>query len=406
MQNNSKSKNILLIITGSVAAYKAVDLIRKLQKNNRQVRVILTKSAQKFITKMLISSIAGKENLYEEIFDENDPMSHISLSRKSDLVVIAPATANFLTKIANGTCDDLASAVVAACDKKVMIAPAMNKEMWSNEANLQNLEKIANNPKIHLINPVEDILACQELGIGKMESCENILTKIEEYFQFQESLSSFHFIITGGGTREAIDSVRYIGNASSGKQAIEIAHFARFCGAEVSFIAANIDLPINIEKERLYRVKSCDEMHKKVKELVESANNDKAIFISCAAVADFKPKSQSLNKIKKDEKGEIDIKLIKNVDILHEIGNLDQKRPKIVIGFAAEDEKDLIANAKKKLKVKNCDIVVANDIESGMIFNNINSKAYLIDDNNTDHLGKISKAEVAKRLIERIIKII
>lgn len=399
-------KNILLIITGSVAAYKSIDLIRKLQKKGCTVKVILTESAQKFITKMLISSIAGKENLYEDIFDEKDPMSHINLSRQSDLLVIAPTTSNFLSKIANGVCDDLASATVAASDKKIFIAPAMNKEMWSSDFNIQNLNKASSNPKMFLINPVEDILACQERGIGKMESCENILTKIEEYFQFQDKLKSYHFIITGGGTREAIDNVRFIGNSSSGKQAIEIVHFARFCGGQVSFVAANIQLPINIEEKCIYRVKSCDEMNLKIKELTKLSNPDKTIFISCAAVADFKPKHKSEKKIKKNDEDEINIKLVRNVDILHDIGNLKDNRPRVVVGFAAEDSDNLLANAKKKLISKNCDIIVANDIKSGSIFNSPDSYAILIDDNKPEELGAISKSEVAKSLLQKIIKIL
>lgn len=406
MKNNSERKNILLIITGSVAAYKSVDLIRKLQKKDYNVKVILTKSAQKFITKMLVASIAGKENIYEDIFEEKDPMSHISLSREVDLLIVAPATANFLAKVVNGNCDDLASATVAASNKKTMIVPAMNKEMWNNQANLLNIKKIVNYSKIELINPIEDVLACREVGIGKMESCQNIVTKVEEFFKLQNCLKSYHFIITGGGTREEIDTVRFIGNASSGRQAIEIAHFAHFCGAEVSFIAANIELPINIEKDHLYRVKSCDEMHETVSNIISSSDHERTIFISCAAVADFKPKEKYKTKIKKGPEDEISIDLVKNIDILHQISNLKTNRPRVVVGFAAEDGENLINNAKNKLATKNCDLIVANDIESGKIFNSQHSSAYLIDNKDLKKLGTITKSDIARKLIQKIMELL
>ena len=208
-------KKILVIITGSIAAYKALDLVRDLQKKSYQVKVVLTKSAQEFVTKLLVNSLVGDKNVYTELFDENDTMTHISLSREVDLAVVAPATANFIAKMANGYCDDLASTVISACDKDILIAPAMNEKMWKSSANIDNIAKLRKSDKFSFIGPVSGVLACKEEGVGKMEETDAILVKIEESFTNSLRLAGKTVILTGGGTREAIDSVRYISNSSS-----------------------------------------------------------------------------------------------------------------------------------------------------------------------------------------------
>ena len=401
------SKKILIIITGSIAAYKSVSLIRNLEKKSYQVKVILTQSAQKFITRLLVTSLIGEENVYTQLFDENETMSHINLSRQSDLVLVAPASANFIAKMANGYCDDLASTVVAACDKKIMIAPAMNEKMWQNSANIENITKLKKSDKFLIINPVEDILACKEKGIGKMQDPDVILTKIDEYFTKSSQLKGKVVILTGGGTREAIDSVRYIGNNSSGKQAIALCNSLKNHGADVTFVAANISHEIDLADNKIHRVESCDQMLHKVNELIANFHNnlENLIFVSCAAVADYKTKVISDMKIKKGEEDEISLKLVKNIDILKNISN-SSNRPKIVVGFAAEDGENLIENAKNKLAKKNCDLIVANDIKKGEIFGSSMSKAYLVTKDKIVSLENLTKKEVADQITTKIIEIL
>lgn len=401
------SKKILVIITGSIAAYKSVSLIRNLEKKSYQVKVILTRSAQKFITKLLVTSLIGEENVYTQLFDEKEGMSHINLSRQSDLVIIAPSSADFIAKIANGYCDDLASTVVAACDKKVMIAPAMNEKMWRNSANIENIAKLKKSDKFLIINPVEDVLACKEKGVGKMEDPDIILAQIDEYFTKSSQLKGKTVILTGGGTREAIDSVRYISNNSSGKQALALCDSLKSYGANVIFVAANISCEINLPDDQIHQVKSCDEMLSVVNELISTfqVGLDNLIFISCAAVADYKTKTISDVKIKKGEEDEISIKLVKNIDILKTVGN-SVSRPKIVVGFAAEDSENILENAKNKLAAKKCDLIVANDIKKGKIFDSLTSEAHLITKNQVISLENLSKKEVANQVVKKIIEIL
>ncbi len=397
------SKKILVIITGSIAAYKTVDLVRNLQKKSYEVKVILTAAAQQFVTKLLVNSLVGESNVYTELFDEDDTMTHISLSRGVDLVLVAPASADFIAKMANGYCDDLASTVVSASNKDIMVAPAMNEKMWKNEANLQNIKKLQQSSKVLLINPIEDVLACGEEGVGKMENIAIIEQRIEEYFDDSISLKGKTVILTGGGTREAIDSVRYIGNSSSGKQALEIAKMAKKAGADVRLVAANISLDIELEKNKIYRVTSADEMFNQVNDLLDESkdNLENVIFISCAAVADYRAKEISDIKIKKDQNDEFEIKLVKNVDILSEIAN-GPNRPGMVVGFAAEDGENLLENAKNKLIKKNCDMILANDIKGGDIFGSDRSSAFLITKDEAVELGNLTKKEVADQLVKYI----
>ncbi len=232
-------KKILLIITGSVAAYKSLELLRLLQKSGFAVDCILTKSAQKFITPLLVSSLCGNK-VYDDLFSKSDPLGidHIQLSRQSDLIIVAPATANFIAKIANGYADDLASSVILAADKKVLVAPAMNVQMWENEATQKNIVQILQNGFL-TIGPDSDILACGEFGAGKMVNPEKICEKVCDFFANESRLKGKKILITGGSTIEPIDPVRFIGNHSSGKQSLEIAAVLSEMGAGISFIAWN-----------------------------------------------------------------------------------------------------------------------------------------------------------------------
>lgn len=393
-----KKQKILLIITGSVAAYKSMDLVRLLIKKDFDVTCVLTKAAQQFITPLLASALSGNKT-YNELFDSSDELGieHIQVSRQTDLIVVAPATADFIAKIANGYADDLASNVILAANKKILIAPAMNEKMWDNKATQKNLSK-ALESGISMIDPESDILACGELGVGKMAAPEKICEKICDFFANQNLLKGKKILLTGGSTFEAIDPVRFIGNHSSGKQAIEIAKVLHEMGADVTMIAGNIRGTIFLPSTKIIRVKTAAEMFEAVKKNLTKTH----AFIGCAAVSDFKIKKIATQKIKKTAEGNLTLELIKNPDILQFVGTAKQ-RPELVIGFAAESN-DLEKYAREKLKKKNCDLIVANDIESGKIFGSEETKAFFISAKKSQALGKISKVELAKLLSEKIVK--
>lgn len=394
------TKNILLIITGSVAAYKSMDLVRLLTKKSHNVTCILTKSAQEFITPLLASSLSGNKT-YTVLFEADDEidMGHIQLSRQADLIVVAPATADFIAKIANGYADDLASNVILAANKKIMIAPAMNEKMWQNVQTQKNLRRISE-ANISIIEPETDILACGELGMGKMSSPDIICQSISDFFTNQDLLKGKKILLTGGATFEKIDPVRFIGNHSSGKQAIEIARILSEMGAEVTFVAGNIKSAIPLPKKHIIEVGDTQEML----DAVTSNLNGSDVFIACAAVADFRVKNASNQKIKKTDSNHMTLELEKNPDILHYVGNASQ-RPKLVVGFAAESS-NLEKYAKDKLEKKNCDLIVANDIESGAIFGSNETKVLLLSKNATKDLGKISKTQLATFLAHQIVELI
>lgn len=390
-------KKILLIITGSIAAYKAVELLRLLQKQNYDVSVILTKAAQEFITPLLVSSIA-KNKIYTELFDDGqDGMAHIKLSRDNDLIVVAPASADFIAKMANGYGDDLASTVILAANKPIIVAPAMNEKMWFNAPNLRNIKNLEN-AGVMLIEPSADQLACGEVGVGKMREPLEIAQQIDEFFKNQNALKGKKILITAGATRENIDSVRFISNDSSGRQALLLARTLSEMGADICLIAANISADISFPENKIIRVKNADEMFLAVKN--NMAQSD--VFIGCAAVADYAVKNPSKTKIKKENSENLTIELIKNADILEYVGNAPN-RPALVIGFAAESE-NLQENAIKKLHRKNCDFILANDVENGEIFGANESRAMLISREKTQDLGKIKKAQIAKIIAQKIVE--
>jgi phosphopantothenoylcysteine decarboxylase/phosphopantothenate--cysteine ligase len=391
-----KSKKILLIITGSIAAYKVIDLIRLLKKNDFEVNCILTKAAQQFITPLLCSAISGTKT-YHDLFNADDEieMNHINLSRQCDLIVIAPASADFIAKLAHGYGDDLASTAVIAANKQIIIAPAMNEKMWHNKQNEQNITKIKE-LEFNVIEPETDILACGEYGIGKMANIETILKEILQYFDNKNLLKDKKILLTGGGTIEPIDPVRFIGNHSSGNQSIALAKILNELGANVTFIAANIKQAIPLNKNKIIHCQTADEMFEHTKKNLPGQD----VFIACAAVADFKVKKISANKIKKTNNINPIIELEENIDILKYVSNHKQ-RPKLVIGFAAEDN-NIEDYAKQKLKNKNCDFIIANDIKNGKIFGSKESHVKIISKNDIRDLGKISKKDLAL-IIAKII---
>ncbi len=396
-QAANQNKKILLIITGSVAAYKAMDLVRLLKKKSFDVTCVLTKAAEQFITPLLASSLSGNKT-YNELFSLLDEleMGHINLSRQTDLVVVVPATADFIAKIANGYADDLASNVILAANKKIILAPAMNEKMWENAATQKNLQQ-ALESGIAMIEPETDILACGEFGIGKMASPEKICQKICDFFENQNLLKGKKILITAGATFEPIDPVRFIGNYSSGKQAIEIAKVLHEMGADVTVVAGNIRQTIPLPLAKIIHVKTAGEMLEAVKKNLSNTQ----VFIGCAAVSDFKVKKISEEKIKKSASQNLTLELEKNPDILEFVGN-NEKRPQLVIGFAAES-RNLEKHAREKLQKKNCDLIVANDIEGGEIFGANFTKAFFISAKKSEALEKISKSRLAQLLGRKII---
>jgi len=404
MENTRKimtPKKILLIITGSVACYKSLELIRLLRKNNYEVNCVLSKGAKEFITPLLVSSLSGTKT-YDELFNNDDEvqMGHINLSRANDLIVVAPASADFIAKIANGYGDDLASASILASNKKIIIAPAMNEKMWNNLATQENICKIE---KIghQIIEPQRDLLACGEEGVGKMADIEKIYENILQYFQNKAEFNNKNILITLGGTIEMIDPVRFIGNKSSGKQGMAIAKYFQEAGANVKIIAGNISQKINFPIKTLFNVRTAQEMFEEVKRNLSEVD----IFISCSAVSDYKIKNYSEHKIKKSQQGEPILYLEQNPDILQYVGTCTQ-RPKIVVGFCAESE-NLAENAKQKLLNKNCDIVVANHIDNGKIFgSDFTSGTILQKDLKFYDFENISKNKLAENLAKLVIKLL
>ncbi|MBM5782442.1 MAG: bifunctional phosphopantothenoylcysteine decarboxylase/phosphopantothenate--cysteine ligase CoaBC [Pelagibacterales bacterium] len=387
-----KNKKILLIITGSIAAYKSMDLVRLLKKNSFDVTCVLTKAACEFITPLLASSISGNKT-YNELFSIEDEleMGHINLSRQSDLIVVAPASADFIAKIANGMADDLASNVVLASNKKIIIAPAMNEKMWEKKSTQDNLKELLQS-NITIVDPQKDVLACGEFGIGKMANPEEIYAQIEQFFLNQNLLKGKKILITGGSTYEPIDPVRFIGNHSSGKQAIAIAEVLNEMNADVTLVAGNIHETIALPKEKIITVKTAEEMFEAVKNNMAKLE----VFIGCAAVSDFKVKNFSKEKIKKTATKNPVLELEKNPDILEFVGN-NKKRPKLVIGFAAESN-NLERFAKEKLVNKNCDLIVANNVAEGKIFGSNMTNAIFVKKNKVEKLGECSKSELALAL--------
>ncbi|MES2677760.1 MAG: bifunctional phosphopantothenoylcysteine decarboxylase/phosphopantothenate--cysteine ligase CoaBC [Pseudomonadota bacterium] len=391
-------KNVLLIITGSVAAYKSLDLIRLLIKADYHITPVMTKGAEEFITPLLVSSIA-QEKVLDRLFSVEDEskIGHINLSRQNDLIVIAPATADFIAKMANGLADDLASNIVLAANKPIFIAPAMNEKMWLNSQTQKNLQTLRENG-VKILEPISDLLACGEYGVGKMVEPLEIFSQLQNFFNNKEILSGKKIIITAGATYEPIDPVRFIGNYSSGKQGIAIAELCYDLGAEVVLVAGNIRENINLPKKNIIRVKTAGDMLQAVEDNLKGAK----IFIATAAVADFRPKKIAKEKIKKSDKNSLkNLELVENVDILKTVSS-HKNRPAIVVGFAAESS-DLIKNAKAKLKAKNCDLVLANNVENGAVFgSNYNQITFLDKKGKAEKWEKMTKKEVAEELIKKL----
>ena len=390
------NKKVLLIICGGIAAYKSLELIRLLKKNGANIKTILTKGGSEFVTPLSITSLS-QSKVYQDLFSLEDEaeMDHISLSRWSDLILIAPATANTISKLANGISDDLASTVALASNKKIFIAPAMNVRMWEHKSTKDNIKKLKSY-NYELIGPEIGDMACGEYGEGKMSEPTSILKELNNYFDALNSNSIYKAIVTAGPTHEYIDPVRYITNKSSGKQGYEIAKSLSNKGFETTLISGPTNLEVD-DNVNLIKVETAEEMFKATQ---NSLPADVAVF--SAAVGDYKVKDKQKVKIKKQDN--LSLKLEKNMDILNYVSNHNSLRPKLVIGFAAETN-DLENYSIKKLNDKNCDWIVANDVSNKNIgFNSdFNEVSIFYKKGNKEKLSYKHKSEISDEIVEKII---
>ncbi len=396
----TKNKKILVVIGGGISAYKSLDLIRLLKKDNFDIKIVLTKSGKQFVTPLSLVSLSGGK-VYENLFDvENESeIDHIALSRWSDLILVVPATANIISKLSQGKAEDLASTIILASNKDIILVPAMNVRMWNHKATQENCKKLITYG-YKFIGPTEGQMACGEFGKGKMLSPKKILKEVKDYF-FKRNIvknKRFKALVTTGPTREYLDPVRYISNESSGKQGYEIALALKKMGIKTTLIVG----PSNLQVEKglkIIKVKTSDEMFNAVKK-----NLPVDVAVCTAAVSDFKPSILHKNKIKKNKEKE-NIELNNTIDILNYIGKNNQHRPKLVIGFSAETEK-LLQNSRTKLKNKNADWIIANDVSKKDIgFNkDYNAVTIIRSNGKISQIKKNKKSFIASIISEEIVK--
>ena len=396
--NSLLGKKILIVICGGISAYKILEVIRSLKKEGAEVKTILTKNSKEFITPLSVS-VLSQGRVYEDMFNIESGlgMDHISLSRWSDIVLVAPATANTISKLSSGASDDLASTVILASSKDVFLAPAMNVRMWEHPSTKDNLNKLRDFG-YKIIGPEVGDMACGEYGEGKMTEPYEIIKTIKNYFINLNKNKSFKAIVTAGPTHEYIDPVRFLTNKSSGKQGFELAKSLLKKGFETTLISGPTNLKVD-KDINLVKVETADEMFKATQNNLPA---DVAIF--AAAVTDFKVKEVKKEKIKKNDY--INFNFEKNIDILNYVSNHNSLRPKLVIGFAAETN-DIKNNAKKKLEEKNCDWIIANDVSDKLIgfesdFNEV-TIYYQNKKISEEKLTMKKKSEISDEIIDRVI---
>ena len=390
------TKRILLIISGGIAAYKSLTLIRRLRERNIAVRCVLSVAAAKFVTPLTVGALSG-DKVYTDLFSLTDEqeMGHIRLSREADLVVVAPASADLLAKAANGLADDLASTILLATDKPVLIAPSMNTEMWEHPATQRNLAILAGDG-VHRVGPDEGDLACGEIGAGRVAEPDNILATIEAMLAGTLSdLASVRALVTSGPTQEPIDPVRYIGNRSSGKQGYAIAQALAALGADVTLITGPTKEPDPL-RARVIRIQTAEEM---LAACLKALPVD--VAVCAAAVSDWRASVPANQKIKRSGKSQ-HLELIETPDILGRLSAAQPNRPTLVVGFAAETEA-VIENATKKRLTKGCDWIIANDVsQKSGVFGSTHNKVHVIDEIGVEDWPVASKAVIAERLAARI----
>ncbi len=391
------NKHILLCVTGGIAAYKAAEIIRLFKSSGSNVRVLMTKAAQEFITPLTMQALSGNQVHVDLLDTEAEAaMGHIELAKWSDAILIAPCSANSISRLAAGKGDDLMTAVCLAAECKIYFAPAMNQAMWADSRTQKNYQILKKNNFIS-IGPNSGEQACGDEGYGRMSEPKEIVSEVATNFS-EGLLAGKKILITAGPTREKIDPVRYISNRSSGKMGFSIAEAARDEGGLVSLISGPVSLKTPNEIKRI-NVESADEMFNEVNKVV----NNFDFFISTAAVADFKPEKIENQKIKKEKKSNnLSLELIENKDILKSISL--KKEDLKVIGFAAETQ-DVVKNAKKKLNEKKLDLIIANDVSDSSIgFDSDENEVYLITKKIEKKIEKISKKKLSRSIIEFIAK--
>tara|TARA_B100000700_G_C14972202_1_gene822021 strand:+ start:193 stop:1401 length:1209 start_codon:yes stop_codon:yes gene_type:complete len=390
-----KGKKILLIITGGIACYKSLDLIRRLQDQKMEIECILTESAKEFVKPLAFESLIGKKthsNLFS--LDQEKKMTHINLAKDCHAILVIPCTANFLGKIANGVADDLASNVLMASNLKKIVAPAMNSNMWGNLAVKKNI-KTLQNMGITVLKPQSGRLACGTQGAGKLMEIEEIVNKVILSLSLNDKLRNLKAVVTCGPSIEKIDPVRFLSNFSSGLQGIEIAKSLVNFGADTTLICG----PVNSEIPNSIKVIKVESGKDFLTSTLLHLPCD--IFISVAAISDWRLKKISKDKIKKDSKKELTLKFTKNFDVLKSVCS-NKNRPKLVIGFSAET-KNIVENSKKKLGEKKCDWLIANKVSENEGFKSKTNKVFFINKNNVNPWPKMGKDKVAKKLSKKIV---
>ena len=394
-----QGKRILLIVAGGIAAYKTLELIRRLRDGGAQVRAILTEAGAQFVTPLSLASLTG-DKVYTDLFSLTDEseMGHIRLSREADLVVVAPATADLLARMASGLSNDLATTALLATDKPVLVAPSMNARMWSHPATQRTLAQL-DADGIQRIDPAHGDLACGEEGVGRMAEAAQIRDAIADFFASDERLKGVRALVTSGPTFEAIDPIRYIANRSSGKQGHAIADACARLGAEVTLVTGPTGEP-DPRGVAVVRIQSAAEM-------IAACDRSLPVDVAfcAAAVSDWGVAEPRPNKIKKvDGEEPPALKLVANPDILAHIVDAGNRRPRLVVGFAAETD-SVIDNAKAKLARKNCDWIVANDVSGGTI-GGTDNRVHLVTQSGVEDWPRLDKREVARRLVNRAASVL
>jgi phosphopantothenoylcysteine decarboxylase/phosphopantothenate--cysteine ligase len=388
-----QGRSILLIIGGGIAAYKSLELIRRLRERGVHVRAVLTGAGAQFVTPLSVSALTG-EKTYQDLFSLTDEseMGHIELSRSADLLVVAPATADLMAKLANGLANDLASTALLATDKPVLLAPAMNVRMWNHSSTQRNAALLADDG-IHFVGPEDGEMACGEWGPGRMAEPDRIVEAVARLLAAAQPLARKKALVTAGPTREPLDPVRYLSNHSSGRQGYAIAQALLEAGAETTLITGPVDLaPPPLAK--LVRVETARDMLAACEAALPSD-----IAVCAAAVADWRPETASERKLKKGNETASTIRLARNPDILATLARAS-RRPALVIGFAAETN-DVVENAEAKRRDKGCDWIVANDVGTGVMGGRDN-RVTLITASGVEDWPLLDKSEVARRLVARI----
>jgi len=387
------NKRIILGVSGSIAAYKSPDIVRRLQDLGAEVRVILTSGGREFVSERSLQTVS-KNKVHENLWDSEAELSmgHIELAKWADVVIIAPASANTIAKLCHGKADDLLSTVILATSASIMVAPSMNQQMYASLAMKDNLVLLQKRG-VRIINPGFGEQACGDVGEGRLAEPSEIALQASELFQ-NNTLAGKKVLITVGGTIEAIDPVRFLSNHSSGKMGMALAYASIQAGAETTLVIGSISVDVEKRSKNIF-VTSANEMH----EAVIANIHDQDLFISCAAVADYRPTKVNPNKIKKTSNQKT-IELVANKDILSDVCQLKDKP--ICIGFAAETE-NYLNNANQKLKNKNCDAIILNDVSNSEIgLKSDDNEVYFITGNRSEKINKNSKQIVAEKIVKKI----